>query len=81
MMVRVRLFAAAREKAGKSEVTLEVREGATLADVERALLSDAPALESLLPHARWAVDAEFATNWALVTERSEIALIPPVSGG
>ena len=81
MIVRVRLFAAARELAGMSEVTLDVRDAATLADVERALLNDVPALKSLLPHARWAVDAEFASSSDLVTERSEIALIPPVSGG
>ncbi len=81
MIVRVRLFAAARELAGKSEEMLEVRDAATLADVERALLNEFPALKSLLSHARWAVDAEFAMSSAVVTERSEIALIPPVSGG
>jgi len=81
MRVRVKLFAAARDAAGESEVKLEVRDGATLADVERALLSDIPALAQLLPYARWAVDAEFATSGAVLTEQSEIALIPPVSGG
>jgi molybdopterin synthase sulfur carrier subunit len=81
MTVRVKLFAAARELAGASEVAVEVRDGATLADVERALLTDVPTLKSILPHARWAVNAEFATSDAAVAEQSEIALIPPVSGG
>lgn len=81
MIVRVKLFAAARELAGASEVGVEVRAGATLADVERALLAAVPTLERILPHARWAVNAEFAPGTAVVTERAEIALIPPVSGG
>lgn len=81
MMVRVKLFAAARELAGASEIGVEVRAGATLADVERALLAAVPTLERILPHARWAVNAEFAASGAMITDKSEIALIPPVSGG
>ncbi len=81
MTVRVKLFAAARELAGASEVAVEVCDGATLVDIERALLAAIPAVERILPHARWAVNAEFATSDAAVNEQSEIALIPPVSGG
>jgi molybdopterin converting factor subunit 1 len=81
MMVPVRLFAAAREIAGGSEVAVEVHDGATVADVQRSLLAMVPKLEQILPHARWAVDAEFAAAETVVNEESEIALIPPVSGG
>jgi molybdopterin converting factor small subunit len=81
MMVHVKLFAAARDVAGKNDVAVEVRDGATLADVRRALVAAAPALEKILPHARWAVDAEFAGDGQAVAANSEIALIPPVSGG
>lgn len=81
MMVRVKLFAAAREIAGSSEVVVEVREGATVAEVRQSLLIRAPKLEQILPHARWAVETEFAGADVVVTEKSEIALIPPVSGG
>ncbi len=81
MKVHVKLFAAAREAAGAGEVAIEVRDGATLADVRRALVASVPALEKILPHARWAVDAQFAGDGQVVTETSEIALIPPVSGG
>jgi molybdopterin converting factor small subunit len=81
MRVRVKLFAAARELAGASEVAVDVREGATLADVECALLNEVPALERIVAHARWAIDAAFAAGDSIVTERAEVALIPPVSGG
>jgi len=81
MIVRVKLFAAARALAGASEVILDMPNGASLQDVEREMLKKVPALERVVSHARWAVDAEFALPESLVTENSEIALIPPVSGG
>lgn len=81
MIVRVKLFAAARELAGIGEVPLELANGATIADVERALVSKIPGLEKTVVHARWAVDASFVARDRLVSETAEIALIPPVSGG
>jgi molybdopterin converting factor subunit 1 len=81
MMVRVRLFAAAREAAGSGELAVEVPDGATVAEVQRSLLVLAPDLGNVVPHARWAVDTEFVGADAVVSEDSEIALIPPVSGG
>ena len=44
MRVRVKLFAAARELAGAGEVTLEVPDGATVADVERRCCSECPGI-------------------------------------
>jgi len=81
MMVRVKLFAAARDVAGANEVTVDVRDAATLADVRQALLAAVPALSAIVPHARWALDAEFVAESQVVRQESEIALIPPVSGG
>ena len=81
MRIRVKLFAAARELAGAGDVTLEVANGATVDEVQRVLLRKVPALEKIVSHARWAVDAEFATGDTMVTEQAEVALIPPVSGG
>ena len=81
MRIRVKLFAAAREIAGSGEAVVEVRDGATVADVRQSLLSQVPKLGQIVPHARWAVDAEFAGSDVVVTERSEVALIPPVRGG
>lgn len=81
MTVRVKLFAAARELAGASEVAVEVAEGATVADVQRAVLAVAPDLEKLVTHARWAVDESFAAPSATIRANSQVALIPPVSGG
>jgi molybdopterin converting factor small subunit len=81
MIVRVKLFAVAKQVAGGSEVVVEVGDVATIADVERALTAAEPALADVAVHARWAIDAEFAGRERVVTAKSEVALIPPVSGG
>jgi molybdopterin converting factor subunit 1 len=81
MRVRVKLFAAARDLAGHDEMEVVVSEQATVAEVRQALAGASPALGSLLPHALLAVDAEYAGDAIIVTEHSELALIPPVSGG
>ena len=81
MKVRVKLFAAARELAGSDTLELEIADRATLADLRLAVAKEFPALQKLLPHTLWAVDAEYAANDYVINGRSEIALIPPVSGG
>lgn len=81
MKVCVRLFAAAREHAGCDAVEVRLDSGQTVADVRRALERDFPPLAQLLRHSTWAVDARYADSNETVHERSDIALIPPVSGG
>jgi molybdopterin converting factor small subunit len=81
MMIRVKLFAVAKQLAGSGEVEVVVEEGATVADVERALVKEVPAIADVVSHARWAVDAKFASGDVNVSPKSELALIPPVSGG
>jgi molybdopterin converting factor subunit 1 len=81
MTVRVRLFAVARELAVRDELSIELRGGQTVADLRRALVETVPALARVLPHSLLAVDAQYANDATSVDEHSEIALIPPVSGG
>jgi len=81
MRVCVKLFAVARELVGRDELTLAVADGATLADVRAAVEREFPALARVLPHAQWAIDAEYASDNARVMDKSEVAIIPPVSGG
>ena len=73
-MIRVRLFAGLRERAGWSERELDGID--RVADVWPALgLGDEP--EGLL----YAVNLEYAGKDALLADGDEVALIPPVSGG
>src|SRR6185436_2805603 len=78
MVVRVRLFAQLRERAGSSELPLELPEGACVRD---ALAADAvSSLAGGLPLVM-AVNREYASADALLAAGDELALIPPVSGG
>ena len=76
MQVSIRLFAGLRERAGTGARELELREGATVADVWTALdLGDEP------PGLLYAVNRRYAANDAKLGEGDEVAMIPPVSGG
>jgi molybdopterin converting factor small subunit len=81
MKVRIKLYAVAKELAGRTELVLDVGDSARIADIRRAVEQSHPELRSLLRHALWAVDAEYASDEQVVAAHSDIALIPPVSGG
>jgi molybdopterin converting factor subunit 1 len=79
--VTVRLFALARQRAGRPEVTVEVPEPPTVAGLKRALAEAHPALAPMVPGLMIAVDAEYAPDAAPIPPGAEVAAIPPVSGG
>jgi molybdopterin converting factor subunit 1 len=80
--VNVRLFALARQRAGRAEVALELAEPATVAALKRALASNVPELAPLIPQLMIAIDADYAhDDQAPIPPGAEVAAIPPVSGG
>ena len=81
MKVEVMLFAAAKENAGADRVTVESCEPMTALLVLRQLGQAYPKLKPLLPSCRLAVDDQYVGNDFRVDPDSEVALIPPVSGG
>lgn len=81
MVVKIKMFAAARELAGGETIAVEVPEGSRVAELRSALLMSVPALAKIIPLAVWAVDARYATDSTPISAGSEVALIPPVSGG
>ena len=81
MKIRLKLFAVGRELAGCNELAIDLPPGATVNDLRQAVAAASPALERIVPHALWAVGAEYAAGDTVLTEQSEVALIPPVSGG
>ncbi|HEV3130282.1 MAG TPA: molybdenum cofactor biosynthesis protein MoaE [Solirubrobacteraceae bacterium] len=76
MEVRVRLFAALRERAGRDVVELELPEGARVADALQRLETVTNGVPVVM-----AVNHEYADTDARLHEGDEVALIPPVSGG
>jgi molybdopterin synthase catalytic subunit len=82
MLVRIRLFAQLRERAGTGEVEAELAEGATVADA-LAALSTTTELGDLLTRlpVRVARNRELVTSAEPLEGGDELALLPPVSGG
>jgi molybdopterin synthase catalytic subunit len=74
--VRIRLFAQLRERAGRSEVEVELPEGARVRDAIAALGDVAAGLPVVM-----AINREYADEAAELSPGDELALIPPVSGG
>ena len=81
MIVRVRLFARARDLAGTDIVSVELTPNAAIADLRRQLATQIPTLGSLLARSALAVNQEFAHDDDALTDDAEVALVPPVSGG
>jgi molybdopterin synthase catalytic subunit len=74
--VRVRLFAALRERAGSGSLELELPDGAVVGDVWPALeLGDEP------PGLLFALNRSYTESGVRLSSGDEVAVIPPVSGG
>jgi molybdopterin synthase catalytic subunit/molybdopterin converting factor small subunit len=76
MLVRVRLFAQLRERAGRSAIELELPEGARVADALAAVGDLADGIPLVM-----AVNREYASADDVLHAADELALVPPVSGG
>jgi molybdopterin synthase catalytic subunit len=80
-MVRVRLFAVARELVGAEFVDVDVPAIPTARDVRQALVHHAPGLARVVAHSILAANGEPAADDSPIPPGAEVALIPPVSGG
>src|ERR1019366_5558684 len=76
MEVRVRLFAALRERAGAGEIELELPDGARVSDALAQLSALTDGVSVVI-----AVNQEYADAAVPLHSGDEVALIPPVSGG
>ncbi len=81
MRIRVKLFAVARQLVQRDHVDIELAPPATLADIRRRLGETAPELEPILGHALFALGTEYIAEHTKISSDSELACIPPVSGG
>lgn len=77
----VRLFAIARECAGRGEVIVRLPSRATVAVLRAALAEQVPGLASIAPRVMIAVNSEYADDDVEIPPDASLAVIPPVSGG
>ena len=79
MKVQVRFFAAARELVGTGEVVHELPDGATVQALVADLFRLYPALAEM--RLRFALNAAYVGQDALLHDGDKVACIPPVGGG
>ena len=81
MKVNVRLFAGLHDLLGQRRVTLELADGATVAQLREQLGRQYPVVVPFLSTLVCAVDEEYVTAEHPLRDGDDVALIPPVSGG
>lgn len=80
-MLRVKLFAQARQLAGSSEVEIPWTDGECVSKLKSVLTEQHPKLGQLMPRLLVAVNNEYADDERVIDGKDEVACFPPVSGG
>ncbi len=80
MRVQLLLFASYAEALGRTELSLDLPPGSSVADVLARVRQD-PAAGRLPPSPLVAVNQRYAKPDTLLRDGDEVALIPPVAGG
>lgn len=81
MIVKVLLFAAAKEIAEANALSLEVEEPCTLQQLKASLIVESPKLAELAKRSAFSVNHAYAHEQTVIGADAEVAMIPPVSGG
>ena len=77
----VLLFAVAKDLANADSISVEVNLPISASDLMQAIGVAEPALRPWLGSCRLAINQSYVSDRDTVTDITEIALIPPVSGG
>ncbi len=81
MLLHVRVFGGLVERTGLRTLPIELPDGATVAELRRAVTASHPQLAALLPRVAIAVDLEVVDDGFTLALSHEVALLPPVAGG
>ena len=81
MRVRVLFFGVLKDLVGKAGDTLDLDQGASVADLLAHYETQIPRLRESLPSLALAVNQEYATAETKLRSNDEVAILPPVSGG
>ena len=80
-MLRVMLFAQARQLAGHSFLEIPWTDGQTVFQLKQALVERHPDLQPLIPRLLVAINNDYAADATAIGCTDEVACFPPVSGG
>ncbi len=79
--VKVLLFGAAADLAGKREIEVPIRSDSSLDELWEETIREYPRLSPMRSTLAFAVNGEYAEKDARVSPGDEVAFLPPVSGG
>ena len=80
-MLKIKLFAQAREIAGSAQVEIPWSDGETVLQLRQTLGELYPGLQPLMPRLLVAVNNDYCRDEATIKPSDEVACFPPVSGG
>lgn len=81
MKVKIKFFAILRERIGSGEITKEIKEGSTVAELWEVLRRDYPKLAPVDTRVLYAVNQNYVNPDHVLKDHDEIVFVPPVSGG
>ena len=81
MQIQVLFFGILKDIAGRASDSLELPDGAVLADLLRHYEEQNPKLKNILPSLAMSVNQEYSRPDIRLKSGDEVALLPPVSGG
>ena len=81
MRLRVQFFSQLREIVGASEITLDLPDGTSVANLLTRLYRDFPELEKWDRRLLVGAGLDFVTRDHVIQPNDEIAIMPPVQGG
>ena len=81
MRITVHFFASIRERLRLSTASYELADGASVEDLWKMLCQTHPSLAELGRSVSFAVNQEYVDRMHRLSDKDEVALIPPVSGG
>jgi molybdopterin synthase sulfur carrier subunit len=81
MTVIIKLFAILKDRAGVSEIAMQLQSNSTVSDAVAVLASRHESIARFLPKVAYAVNQNYVPAGTELHDGDELALIPPVSGG
>ncbi len=81
MRVQILFFGVLKDLVGRASESLELDEGATVADVLEYYELQVPKLRGFMPSLAFSVNQHYTGPGAVLGDGDEVALLPPVSGG
>ncbi len=80
ILVKIKLFAMCRELIGKDQITLKLKNQMTVGDIRKKILKLYPVLSGRTQFVV-AINYVIVDEITPISEKDEVAILPPVSGG